>query len=90
MYANKILCFSGLLSKAFNKNISIIKNVCTLYINIKVWSGQMIIRKKNGKKVTCDSGTKVSPHTREELSETSIQTCDFFKKIGLFLKENKY
>lgn len=48
MYANKILCFSGLLSKAFNKNISIIKNVCTLYINIKVWSGQMIIRKSNG------------------------------------------
>ena len=35
-------------------------------------------KEKNGKKVTCDSGTKVSPHTREELSETNIQTCDFF------------
>ena len=47
-------------------------------------------KEKNGKKVTCDSGTKVSPHTREELSETNIQTCDFFFLIGLFLKENKY
>ena len=47
MYAKNYLCFSGLLNKAFNKYISVIKNVCSLYINIMVWSGQMIIRKSN-------------------------------------------